>query len=106
MSTLETVNGIARPLVTRLDDWGRYLAPFFDLAVRLGVAWIFYKSGLNKFQSWDTTVFLFEHEYAVPLLSPPVAAALATFITISPVRGKCSARGMLRLADLPDLDSF
>ncbi len=82
MSTIDTVNGIARPLVTRLDHWGKYLAPFFDLAVRLGLAWIFYKSGLNKFQSWDTTLFLFEHEYAVPLLSPTVAAALATFIEL------------------------
>jgi len=82
MSAVNAVNGLARPLFARLDTWGVSLAPFFDLAVRLGVAWIFYKSGLNKFQSWDTTVFLFEHEYAVPLLSAQVAAVLATFVEL------------------------
>jgi putative oxidoreductase len=82
MTALNTVNGLARPLVSRLDSWGDHLAPFFDLAVRLGLAWIFYKSGLNKFQSWDTTVFLFENEYAVPLLAPNLAAGLATFVEL------------------------
>ncbi len=83
MAAINTVNGLARPLVARLDTWGDSLAPFFDLAVRLGVSWIFFKSGLNKFQSWDTTVFLFQHEYAVPLLTPAVAAFLATLVELA-----------------------
>lgn len=54
------------------------LAPLFDLAVRLWVAWAFFKSGLTKIQSWDTTLMLFEYEYSVPLLSPQLAAWTGT----------------------------
>ena len=54
------------------------LTPVADLAARLAVAQVFWQSGVNKFQSWDTTLMLFEYEYAVPLLSPEVAAYLGT----------------------------
>ena len=54
------------------------LAPVFDLWVRLWVAWVFFKSGLSKIQSWDSTIMLFEYEYQVPLLSPKLAAYLGT----------------------------
>ena len=54
------------------------LQPIGDLAIRLYVANVFWKSGVNKYQSWDTTVFLFEHEYSVPFLSPNTAALLGT----------------------------
>lgn len=56
-----------------------YLQPISDVIIRLYVANVFWKSGVNKFQSWETTVFLFEYEYSVPLLSPEVAAAAGTF---------------------------
>lgn len=49
-----------------------------DLAVRLFVAAVFFKSGLVKIQSWDTTILLFTNEYHVPLLSPYLAAVLGT----------------------------
>ena len=53
-------------------------APLFDLMIRLWVAWVFFKSGLSKIQSWDSTLMLFEYEYAVPLLTPKTAAYLGT----------------------------
>jgi putative oxidoreductase len=53
-------------------------APAVDLIVRLWVAAVFFKSGLTKIQSWDTTILLFTNEYHVPLLSPEVAAVLGT----------------------------
>ena len=56
-----------------------FLAPVADLAARLWVANVFWKSGLSKFQSFGTTIQLFEYEYSVPVLSPTVAAYLATF---------------------------
>ncbi len=56
-----------------------YLQPISDFIIRLYVANVFWKSGVNKFQSWETTVFLFEYEYSVPLLSPEVAAVAGTF---------------------------
>ena len=49
-----------------------------DLVVRLWVAAVFFKSGLVKIQSWDTTILLFTNEYHVPLLSPYLAAVLGT----------------------------
>jgi putative oxidoreductase len=48
------------------------------LAVRLYVASVFFKSGLTKIASMDTTILLFTHEYQVPLLSPTLAAYLGT----------------------------
>lgn len=52
--------------------------PVVDLIVRLWVAAVFFKSGLTKIQSWDTTILLFTNEYHVPLLSPQVAALAGT----------------------------
>jgi putative oxidoreductase len=57
------------------------LAPFqsaFLLVLRLYVSWQFLKSGWLKLQDWESTKFLFEEEYKVPLVSPGVAAALGT----------------------------
>lgn len=58
------------------------LAPLADLLARLWVAWVFFKSGLTKIQSWDTTLLLFENEYHVPLLSPELAALLGTGVEL------------------------
>ena len=55
-----------------------FLAPVVDLGVRLWVAAVFFKSGLTKIQSWDTTILLFTNEYHVPFLSPETAAYLGT----------------------------
>ena len=54
------------------------LTPLADLVARLAVAQVFWQAGVNKFQSWDTTLMLFEYEYAVPLISPELAAYLGT----------------------------
>ena len=54
------------------------LSPLLDLALRLWVAQVFFKSGLVKIQSWESTLMLFEYEYQVPLLSPTLAAWLGT----------------------------
>jgi len=62
--------------VVRVLDW---LRPLFALGVRLYVANVFFKSGLTKIASMETTIQLFTYEYQVPLLSPTVAAYLGTF---------------------------
>lgn len=56
------------------------------LVTRIALAGVFWRSGRAKVEegSWlqisDSTVFLFEYEYSgVPLLSPEVAAPLATY---------------------------
>ena len=58
---------------------GRFPLSVIELAMRVGVASVFFKSGLTKIASWDLTVQLFADEYRVPLLPPDVAAYLGTF---------------------------
>lgn len=58
------------------------LAPVADLLIRLWVANVFWKSGLTKIATWDSTLYLFEYEYAVPLLPTPVAATIATGVEL------------------------
>lgn len=55
-----------------------YLAPLMDLGLRLYLANVFFKSGLTKIKSWDSTLYLFRDVYQVPLLSSDFAAYLAT----------------------------
>ena len=62
-------------LLTRALD---ALQPLAALLARLYVAQVFFLSGLTKLRDWGTTVALFTDEYKVPLLSPPLAAALGT----------------------------
>ena len=52
---------------------GRFPLSVIELAMRVGVASVFFKSGLTKIASWDVTVQLFADEYRVPLLPPDVA---------------------------------
>jgi len=54
------------------------LKPVLLLGFRLYVAYDFFLSGKQKMSSWSTTVDLFAYEYNVPLLSPEMAAYLAT----------------------------
>jgi putative oxidoreductase len=54
-----------------------YLAPLMDLGLRLYLANVFFKSGLTKIKSWDSTLYLFSDVYHVPLLPPEVAASMA-----------------------------
>ena len=55
-----------------------FLSPVADVVIRCYVAWEFFKSGLTKIQSWETTKVLFEYEYNVPLLPSGTAALLGT----------------------------
>lgn len=59
-----------------------YLAPLFDLGLRLFLANVFFKSGLTKIQNWDSTLYLFSDVYQVPLLPPEVAAWLAAGVEL------------------------
>jgi putative oxidoreductase len=54
-----------------------YLAPLLDLGLRLYLADVFFKSGWTKILSWDSTLYLFNDVYHVPLLPPDVAATMA-----------------------------
>jgi putative oxidoreductase len=60
-----------------------FLAPLLDLGLRLWVARVFWNSGIQKTASWDSTLMLFEYEYAVPVLPFDVAAYLATGVELA-----------------------
>jgi len=52
--------------------------PVLLLFCRLWVAWVFFNSGLVKIASWDSTLYLFELEYQVPILPWELAAYMGT----------------------------
>ena len=52
--------------------------PVLLLFCRLWVAWVFFNSGLTKIATWDSTLYLFELEYQVPLLPWELAAYIGT----------------------------
>jgi putative oxidoreductase len=54
------------------------LQPLVLLAARIYVGWAFFASGLTKLRDWDSTLFLFEEEYQVPILPYELAAYLGT----------------------------
>ncbi|MCH8105020.1 MAG: DoxX family protein [Proteobacteria bacterium] len=75
MSLTDTLEGPVQTFNNLLAKLGSPLLLFF----RCWVAWVFLKSGLLKIGDWETTLLLFEYEYAVPLLPFELAAYLATF---------------------------
>ena len=59
-----------------------FVAPVLDLGIRLYVAWVFWRSGNVKIQSWSSTLELFKWEYDVPIFPPELAAYLATGVEL------------------------
>jgi putative oxidoreductase len=94
------VSGSRRGIAGRLDRLARVPLAIHQLLFRLGVASVFLKAGLVKAASWESTVALFRDEYRVPILSPEVAATLATVFELG-----CSTLLIVglaaRLATLP-----
>lgn len=94
-----------------------FLAPAGFFILRAWVAWAFLKSGYLKITNWSSTMYLFENEFAVPLLSPEIAAYLATFIElvfpsllIAGIAGRLSAFvlftfNIMAVISYPDLDA-
>ncbi len=83
MASLDSqINSSLMQKVLALNSlYGRVLSaitPLIELALKLWVANAFFKSGLSKIQSFDTTIMLFQYEYSVPLLSPTLAAYMGT----------------------------
>ena len=71
-----------KSLVNRYD-MGIYTAkaillPLLLLFCRIWVAMVFFQAGMVKLSTWDSTLYLFEYEYQVPLLPWQLAAYLGT----------------------------
>lgn len=58
--------------------WIDLTQPLLAAALRFWIGIQFFKSGLTKISSWDTTLYLFREEYHVPLLPPETAAIAGT----------------------------
>jgi len=67
-----------KDLLEKTTETLTFLSPVGDLILRCWVAYAFWVSGLTKIQNWDSTLYLFNDEYAVPLLPPEIAAYLGT----------------------------
>ena len=72
---------VSNPVV-RANDVAAQVASWLEspllLAIRCFVAWQFLKSGWLKISNWETTLYLFQDEYHVPLLPPALAAVAGT----------------------------
>lgn len=73
--TMESGGGFVGSIIRWLERWPMPIAEIF---LRIGPALVFWRSGRQKLSSWDTTVFLFQEEYSVPVLPPELAAYIAT----------------------------
>jgi len=61
-----------------VERWLQKLIPVANLVLKRWGANVFFRAGLTKIESFDTTLMLFNDEYSVPLLSPVVAAYMGT----------------------------
>lgn len=87
-----------------LTRWVDHTQSLLNLAFRLYLANVFFKAGLTKIKTWDSTLMLFEYEYAVPVLRFDVAAYLATgaelllpVLLVLGLAGRVSAVGLFVL---------
>jgi putative oxidoreductase len=74
-------------LVSRLERWRaraqRFPLSVLELGMRLAVGATFFRSGMNKAESFDTAITLFREEYRLPLLPPELAAWMGTAVELS-----------------------
>jgi putative oxidoreductase len=89
--------GLLSPIIAKLESFG---PPVIDLLLRVWIGLVFYRSGQQKLDDWDSTLFLFGYEYMVPVLPHTFTAYLATgFELAMPVLLFIGLAG--RLAALP-----
>lgn len=71
--------------VTRYFQWEQQASSHMEalhsvaaVISRIYIAQVFFLAGLTKIRDWDTTLFLFEEEYRVPLIPFELAAWAGT----------------------------
>ncbi|MEI7994531.1 MAG: DoxX family protein [Methylococcaceae bacterium] len=69
-------------LIQKIEGALNQLVPFGDLLLRCWVAYAFWVSGWIKVNNWDSTLYLFQSEYSVPLLAPELAAFLGSTVEL------------------------
>ncbi|MEM1134070.1 MAG: FAD-dependent oxidoreductase [Pseudomonadota bacterium] len=61
----------------------RFVRPFFDLFVRLTIAFGLFRSGIIKAFDWDTALTLANQEYPVSFMAPATAALIGVIIELA-----------------------
>jgi putative oxidoreductase len=77
LSDVTSMTGLRRRFVVVRVWLKAFPLSIVQLAMRIGIGAVFFKSGMLKYNSWEFAVKLFEDEYKVPLLDPTFAARLA-----------------------------
>lgn len=84
--TVDPVLGESR-LVQRLHSLRttarRFPLSLLEFGMRLAVGATFFRSGMLKYQSFDTAIALFRDEYRLPLLPPEFAAYMGTTVELT-----------------------
>jgi putative oxidoreductase len=74
-------------LIARLDrlrsSAARFPMSLLEFGMRLAVGATFFRSGMNKLESFDTAIALVRDEYRLPLLPPDIAAYIGTTIELT-----------------------
>lgn len=60
----------------------RFPLSVLEFGMRVAVGATFFKSGMNKFQSFESAITLFREEYRLPLLPPEIAAYMGTTVEL------------------------
>ncbi len=84
MSSLATTgsNNPSRPLSIAISKLERLPWTVLALPMRLAGFAVFWRAGMSKLDSWESTLLLFREEYRVPALPPELAAYLATSVEL------------------------
>lgn len=106
-------SSIARACIRAVEFLNRIPTWLIALLIRWGIADVFWRSGQTKVSGWhvtDTTIQLFRDEYKVPLLSPELAAYLATIqehlfsvLLVIGLASRLSALGLLGMTAVIEL---
>jgi putative oxidoreductase len=75
--------GLRRRYVDLRDLVEAFPLSILQLAMRIAIGAVFFKSGMLKVNSWEFAIKLFELEYQVPVLDPVTAARLAAFTELT-----------------------
>jgi putative oxidoreductase len=83
LETADQATGLLARWRTLVAWIERFPLALLQLAFRIAVGMVFFKSGMLKLNSFQMAVMLFREEYKVPVLSPYYAALLATYVEVA-----------------------
>jgi putative oxidoreductase len=89
----QAITGLSAILMRAIHELERIPYALIALIARAATFSVFLRSGLVKLSDWNSTLLLFQNEYRVPVLPPPLAAYMAASLELG-----CSTLILLGLA--------